>query len=194
MCKGLNRLLELRLDERDRILELRFQEAKDKMNARGMLLSSITADNLYSLIVEELAQSVSVIIDSTIDLYRRRKKLVKRDEAKDKALESLSIRKSDLALLYLKHIDTIRQNLKTKIRSPDGSFEKVYELQKEELSSRLSFAITQYEATFGSNLTKRYINIIFDKPIAALVGVLFMFFGSLGGIVRIIDFFIKNPK
>jgi len=170
MEKEFQRILRLRFDERNRQLIGKFTQAKQRMNARGLLNSTETIKEIYEVLKSEFIDSVTVITDTIVDVIKRKSLLVNKDLALKLCLGEFLNRKSEIESLYLSSSQSIRDGLQnTSMIEPYISLNKLSALQKEEMAVMLSRKIDKHIKDSGGNLMNIIKNRFLNMPVIVCV-------------------------
>lgn len=164
----MDKLLENRWRDRDRVLNEKILAVQGEMNRRGILASSITVKEHHQIFRAEFQESIEIIVKSVIDSLQP--KAVKLDRL---ALEAWSIEKLERRRDILDSM--FRERARVSIRSlqnqamiePFMSVAQYYEHMAQELRIELNRGLDEYESQFGATLTDRLINRFKNRPLVA---------------------------
>ena len=184
------KLLRLRFDEKNRRMIERFTEEKQRLNARGLLNSSLTVQAMHKVLEMELRESAGTVVATAIDIISKNKLLLAEAKLQDFCAEALLKRKDEIESLYLSNVRHIEQGLQNKaMLQPYMSLGNFHRLQAEEMLVNLSSAYEKYMRDRGGNLASVIKNRFLNRPMVAwaaivIVAILIIakFVGAIGGL------------
>ena len=168
--KHFAKLLDLRLEERNRRLKGQFLEVKQRLNARGVLISTITVSELHNVAETELKESTKIIVTTAIDLISHRSVLLTKKRLQALCSNALEQRRDNLEGQLRSAIQTIKDGLLSdKLVASYLSLDALYPLLQEEMPIRLSQAYAAHRRQDG-----KILRVIWNKILDHLVEVCIM--------------------
>ena len=175
--KHFTKLLDLRLEERNRQLRRQFLEVKQRLNARGILISSITVGELHKVAEEELRESANIIITTAMDVISNRNGLLVKKRFQALCSDALKHRRDSLEGQLRSEAQTITEGLLSKtLVASHLSLDAVYPLLQEEMPIKLSQAYAAHRRQEGKVLRIIWNNIL-DHIVKYCIGIALFLFG-----------------
>lgn len=166
MKEEFQKILRLRFDEKNRQLIGCFTQAKQRMNARGLLNSTETIKEMHQVLESEFIDSVTIVTDTAMDAMKRKNLLSGKGMLHTLCLDELTNRKLEIEGLFLSNSQSIRDGLQnTAMIEPYMSLDKALILQKEEMAIMLSDKMDKHLKDSGGNLLNIVKNRFFNVPI-----------------------------
>jgi len=160
------KLNRLRFDERNRKLIGSFTQAKQHMNARGLLNSTETIKEMHLILEQEFIDSVSIITDTAMDAIKRKNILIETDKILVWCIEELKNRKIEIEGLLLSNNQSIRDGLQNSVMiEPYMSLDNTSALQDEEIAVMLTKKMDSHLKNSGGNLLSIIKNRFFNIPL-----------------------------
>jgi len=190
MMGEFEKLLGLRFDDKNRRMIELFTQEKQKLNARGLIISSMLIEALHKVLQTELKESCAVIVTTAIDVISSKGLLPAEKALQDMCSEALSKRKGEIEALYLSNVSHIEQGLQNKAMiQPYMSLGDFYLLQREEMRINLSSAYEKYKLDRGGTLARIIGNKFLNIPVVAWGAIVIIvivaiagFAGAIGGL------------
>ena len=169
--KNFATLLNLRLEERNRQLQGQFLEVKERLNARGILFSSITVSELHTVAETELKESATIIATTAIDVISSGGVLLAKKRIRALCPNALEQRKNYLEGQLRSAIQTIKEGLSSdKLVASFLSLDALYPLLQEEMRIKLSQAYATQKRRDG-NVFQMIGNRILDHLVSIFIGI-----------------------
>ncbi|MDP1613572.1 MAG: hypothetical protein Q8M11_21130 [Sulfuritalea sp.] len=161
-------LLRLRFDEKNRRMSDRFTEEKQRLNARGLLISFETVKAMHKVLITELKESADAVVTTAIDVISKKDLLLSEKTLQDLCADALSKRSDEIEALYLSAVDHIERGLQNKaMLQPHMALGDFYPLQREEMLINLSIGYKKHMRDQGGNLTGVIRNRFLNRPMIA---------------------------
>lgn len=188
MKEEFTQLLRLRFDERNRRMIKRFTEEKQRLNARGLLISSETVKAMHQVLETELKESTGTVVATAIDVISKKNLLLAKEKFQNFCSEALLKRKDEIEALYLSEVRHIQLGLQNKAMFQSHmSLGDLYPLQQEEMHVSLTCAYEKYLRDRGGNLASVINNGFLNRPVIAgakIVMVVILLIAAFIGAIR----------
>lgn len=169
----LNETCTRRFTERDLALRKAIQTVFEEMNARGVLLSGMTAKRVHEAVQQELKDSGDETLRVLKDVHSVYGRRTKADAVKIRAHNLLHRRLQEIELFKISELNKIlscliNQSILDAVDSKDqiARVEAEFDLQ-------VDCYFYDIEQSKGKNLKERIINSFYDRPVIAAIAIIF---------------------